>query len=92
MGGTAGGHLDSNSTTGCFFGGYTGMSGEVGFGPASKVQFPKRDSRLLLWVARLLGRRQPLGTPIPSHTRLQAGIYLGWNFTVALLEGAGVGD
>lgn len=42
MGGTAGGHLDSNSTTGCFFGGYTGMSGEVGFGLASKVQFPKR--------------------------------------------------
>lgn len=41
-GGTAGSHLDSNSTTDCFFGGRAGVSEEVGFGLASKLWLLQR--------------------------------------------------
>lgn len=90
-GGTVCGHLDSNLTICCFFEGCSGVSGEVGFGLASKLWFPQR-LKALLWVARLRGGRQPLGTPFCSRTRLHAGIYFGWNSAVAIFEGAGVGN
>lgn len=91
VGGTVCGHLDSNLTIRCFFEGCFGVSGEVGFGLASKLWFPQR-LKALLWVARLRGGRQPLGTPFCSRTRLHAGIYFGWNSAVAIFEGAGVGN
>lgn len=64
---TAGGHLDSNLTIRCFFRGCAGVSGEVGFGLASKLG-SHRDSRLRLWVARLRGGKAVPGDPLrASH-------------------------
>lgn len=53
------------------------------------------DSKLLLRAAGLSSAsrgRQPLGDPLHSRISLHACIHFGWNFTVAVLEGVGVGN
>lgn len=63
---------------------------EVCFGLASELWVPERLK------AAIVGGKAP-GKSVPrdpfrSHTKLPAGIYWGWNFTVTVLEGAGVGN
>lgn len=52
-----------------------------------------RDSKLLLRVAgpsRVSWRKTAPGDPLHFRTRLHAGIYFRWNFTVAILKGVGL--
>lgn len=89
-GGTVGNHLDSNSTTGCFFGGHAGVSGEVGFGLASKLWLLQRLKAAIEGGRAFQHLPKAPGNPLHSRTRLYAGIHFGWNFTVAILEDVGV--
>lgn len=86
-----GGHLDSNSTTGCFLGGYAGVSGEVGFGLASKLGFPKRLK------AATEGGKPPEKKSAPRDPLLFPYDAARWDifgveFTMDVLEGVGLGN
>lgn len=57
------GHLNSNLTIRYFFGGCTGVSGEVGFGLASKLWFPQRLKAPIVG-GRALRRKAVTGDPL----------------------------
>lgn len=55
----------------------------------------RRDSKLLLRAsgpARVSWRKTAPRDPLHFLARLNAGIYFGWSFTMAILEGVGLGN
>lgn len=80
-GGAAGGHLDSNSITGCFLGGCAEVSGEVGFGLTSELWLPQRLKAAIEGGGAIRGfleEDSPLGTPfIPAPGCMLAYILSG---------------
>lgn len=91
MGGTVGGHLDSNSTTGCFLGRYAGVSGEVGFGLASKLGFPKRLKAATVG-GKAPGKKSAPRDPLLFPYDAARWDIFGVEFTMDVLEGVGLGN